>query len=137
MAKLNAYLMFNGNCKEGMDFYKGCLGGKLNVMTYGDAPAGTPIPAGSKGKVMHAKLESGGISVMASDDVDAAVKPGNSVYLCLIGERKGEIDELFKKLSAGGKVVRPLKEEFFGTYGQLTDKFGFNWMFQYGTGQTR
>ncbi len=28
MATLSAYLMFNGNCKEAMEFYKSCLGGK-------------------------------------------------------------------------------------------------------------
>ena len=48
---------------------------------------------------------------------------------------KAEIETLFKKLSAGGHVNTPLKEEFFGTYGDLTDKYGFHWMFQFGTGK--
>ena len=35
----------------------------------------------------------------------------------------------FAKVSAGGKVGHPLKEEFWGsTFGDLTDRFGFRWM---------
>jgi hypothetical protein len=38
LAKLNAYLMFNGDCKEAMEFYKNCFGGKLDVMTISQSP---------------------------------------------------------------------------------------------------
>jgi PhnB protein len=48
-----------------------------------------------------------------------------------------ETEMLFSKLSAGGIIPRPLKAEFFGTYGELTDKYGFLWMFQFGTGQMK
>jgi len=34
-------------------------------------------------------------------------------------------------------VTHALKEEFFGTYGDLVDKYGFSWMFQYGQGQAQ
>jgi uncharacterized glyoxalase superfamily protein PhnB len=32
--------------------------------------------------------------------------------------------------SDGAEVTDPLKEQFFGTYGTLNDKFGVRWMFQ-------
>jgi PhnB protein len=36
---------------------------------------------------------------------------------------------LFERLSEGAEVTDPLKEQFFGTYGALNDKFGVRWMF--------
>ncbi|XUX00077.1 MAG: VOC family protein [Dehalogenimonas sp.] len=137
MATLNAYLMFNGNAKEAMEFYKDCFGGKLDLMTYGDSPMGSQTPAHMKNRVMHSYLESGGIRLMAGDVPEGTITHGDSLFLCLVGGQKGEIQDLFKNLSLGGKVGKPLEEEFFGTYGELTDKFGFKWMFQYGTGQLK
>jgi PhnB protein len=37
---------------------------------------------------------------------------------------------LFERLSEGAEVTDPLKEQFFGTYGALNDKFAVRWMFQ-------
>ena len=71
--------------------------------------------------------------LMASDNLgQEGYKHGNTVSLCLVCGSKEEIETLFSKLSAGGRVKHSLKEEFFGTYGDLTDKYGFNWMFQFG-----
>jgi len=36
----------------------------------------------------------------------------------------------FDKLSQGAEVTNPLKEVFFGVYGDLNDRFGVRWMFQ-------
>jgi PhnB protein len=70
--------------------------------------------------------------LLASDMVGPeGVKKGNDVSLTLVCSSKAEIETSFSKLSAGGKVAHPLKEEFFGTYGDLTDKYGINWMFTY------
>ena len=47
-------------------------------------------------------------------------------------ESREQCDELFAKLSAGGSVVMPLQEMFWGAYfGQWTDRFGINWMVNY------
>jgi PhnB protein len=82
-------------------------------------------------KVMHAALQSDGMVIMASDTLgpEAAVK-GNTISLCLNGTSKSEIEVYFSRLSAGGTVGTALREEFFGTYGSFTDKFGIDWMFQ-------
>jgi PhnB protein len=43
-----------------------------------------------------------------------------------------EIKTYFSKLSAGGKISHPLKDEFWGsTFGMFTDKFGKVWMLNY------
>jgi PhnB protein len=85
-----------------------------------------------KDKIMHFYLKSGNISFMGSDMLQGEPpKHGNRVILCLVCDSKEEIEALFAKVSAGGKINRALKEEFFGTYGEAADKFGFYWMFQY------
>jgi len=133
MAQLNAYLIFNGTAKKAMKFYQKIFGGDLSFMTYGESPMGASMPPEVKKQIMHSDLSSGKIKLMASDMAgEAMLEQGNNVFLCLVCESKDEIKTLFTKLSRGGKVLHPLKEEFFGTYGDLTDKFGTNWMFQYG-----
>lgn len=37
MKELLAYLNFDGNAREAMQFYEKCLGGKLQMMTFCDA----------------------------------------------------------------------------------------------------
>ena len=136
MAQLNAYLMFPGNCREAMEFYKRCLGGELTLMTIGDSPMTAQMPAEMHGKIMHSMIASGKMTLMGSDMVgEERYKPGNTISLCLVCESKEEIETLFSQLSQGGQVKNPLKEEFFGTYGDLTDRYGFNWMFQFGGNQ--
>jgi PhnB protein len=131
MATLNPYLNFNGNCREAMTFYQACLGGKLSVQTFGESQMSEHVPAEMKNRVLHSSLTSGSLVLMASDTMGDVPTSGNNNTLCVVGSAKGEIETLFAKLSAGGNVTHPLKEEFFGTFGDLTDKFGMNWMFQY------
>jgi PhnB protein len=132
MAQLTVYLHFNGDCKQGMEFYKQIFGGELKIMTVGQSPMATQRPE-VKDKILHAILRSEGVVIMASDWITAEErKPGNTVALTLVCQSKEEIKTLYSELKEGGKIKQPLKEEFFGTYGQLIDKFGFNWMFQYG-----
>jgi len=131
MATLNPYLNFNGNCREAMTFYQSCLGGKLDVMTFGDSQMGGQVPAEMKDRVLHSALTSGNLVLMGSDTMGDKPVLGNANTLCVVGSAKGEIEAIFAKLSEGANVTHPLKEEFFGTFGDLTDKYGMNWMFQY------
>lgn len=131
MAQLNVYLSFKGNCKEAMDFYHNCLGGDLSMTTVGDSPIADKMPPEEKNNIMHSTLKNNDILIMASDMMgpEDAVH-GNTMSLCLIGKDKADLEGLFSKLSEGGKITTPLREEFFGTYGDITDKFGIRWMFQ-------
>ena len=136
MAEFNAYLKFNGNAREAMSFYQDCFGGGLNVMTIGESPVKDQMPAEMHDKVMHAQLTSESIMIMGSDLVDdAGLIHGNAVSLVLVCKSKEEIESLFAKLAIGANVATPLGETFFGLYAELTDKYGYNWLLQYGTGQ--
>jgi PhnB protein len=42
MAKINPYLIFNGNCEKAFNFYKSVFGGEFStISTFGDMP---PMP---------------------------------------------------------------------------------------------
>lgn len=134
MATLNPYIHFNGNCREAMNFYKEILGGELFFQTVGESPMAAQMPQ-FKDNILHAALSSGKIMIMASDGMGMEQKPGNNIEQCLVCESKEEIERLFNKLSAGGSVRMPLKEEFFGTFAMFTDKFGIQWMVQFNQAQ--
>jgi PhnB protein len=129
MAQLNAYLHFGGECREAMTFYKSCLGGELELMAVGDSPMAAQMPPAAKNNIMHALLKSGAISIMASDWMaPGTMTKGNNISLSLSCSSNKEADALYAKLSAGGTAAHPLKDEFFGYYGDLKDKFSVNWM---------
>lgn len=138
MAQLNAYLIVQGNCFEMMNFYKECLGGDLIINKVSESPVAAHMPSEKQNDVLHAMLTSGRVRLMASDNMlTQPVNYGDSIHLCVECESKEEIASLFSKLGEGGKISQPLREEFFGTFGSLTDKYGIPWMFQFGTGEQK
>lgn len=130
MMTLTPYLSFNGNCAEAMEFYKSCLGGDLDLQKVGDSPMKSEDPR-KDNQVMHSMLKSDGIVLMASDWImDGQATPGDNVTLTLSGGSLEKLKEYFEKLSRGGSIRQPLQATFFGTYGDLTDKYGIHWAFQ-------
>jgi PhnB protein len=112
-----------------MEFYKTCLGGELKVMTVGESPMAAKMPKNQHKLVLHANLEAGPVNLMASDMLGPErAKKGNMVSLSLSCSNQQEIETLFAKLSEGGKIGHPLSDEFFGTIGDVTDRFGTSWM---------
>ena len=137
MAQLNPYLNFtNNNCREAMNFYKNCLGGELTLQTVGEMPAmAAQMPANMKDSILHATLKSGGISIMASDLNRENPLGGNTFSLCINCDTEAELNAFFSKLSAGGKIIQPVGDMPWGAlYGELTDKYGKLWMFNFHKG---
>ena len=130
MTILTPYLLFDGNCHQAMEFYKSCFGGELALTKVKDSPAKNHLPAVQQDKVLNARLRSGDLEISASDWLrsDQTAIRGNTVCLFLTGGTQ-ELGALFERLSEGAEVSDPLKEQFFGTYGALNDKFGVRWMF--------
>jgi PhnB protein len=133
MKAVNAYLNFNGNCREAMSFYAKCLGAKLDLMTFGDAPGpdGKPAPKEMKDRIMHARVSSGPVQLMASDTMPGTpFQQGNNFSIALECDSPQEVDKLFAALSEKGRVTMPVQETFWATrFGMLTDQFGIAWMF--------
>ncbi len=133
VTELNPYLRFGGNCRQAMTFYKDVFGGELTMQTVGESPVAKTMPAATHKDIMHATLKKGGVVLLGSDMVgEEGVKKGNAIVLALECSSEEEIKSLFAKLSSGGEVTYPLKTEFWGgTFGQLTDKFGVDWMLNF------
>jgi len=133
MSQINPYLSFNGKCREAMTFYQQCLGGELTLQAIKDTPMEAQCPDGMKEQIMHSTLVKGDMLLMASDMIgpEGFVK-GNDIALSVNCNSEDEIKTYFAKLSQDGKIIDPLKEQFWGaTFGVLTDKYGVRWMFNY------
>lgn len=131
MITLTPYLLLDGTCEEAMKFYQHCLGGELALTLVGNSPMKTMFPAAMHHKVLNARLVSANLILSASDWLrpQQTPVPGNTVCLYLNGGSAADLKALFDKLSEGADVTDPLKQEPFGTYGALNDKFGIRWMF--------
>ena len=132
---LSPYLSFkDGKCAEAMKFYNGILGGKLNLMTFGEAPVESTDK--NRDLIMHGALENDTLSFFGSDAMrDNEIIVGNNVQLSINGTDEAKLTEYFNGLAENGEVDHPLKKEFWGDhFGMLTDKYGIRWMINIGEG---
>jgi len=128
--KLHTYLNYGGNCREAFEYYAQHLGGKItSLMTHGQMPGGTVQDPAWAGKVMHARLELGGNSIMGADIPSPPFLPVRSAYLSLSLGSIEEAEQVYAVLSDGGEVSMPIQETFFAhRFAMLRDKFGMLWM---------
>lgn len=134
---ISPYLSFNDNCEEAFNFYRSVFGGEFTtVMRFGD------VPSEHEGfddhrKIMHMELPIGqGTSLMGSDTPAAFenIRPGTNFHISLRVDSPEEADRMFSGLSAGGKILMPMAQAFWGSYfGMLTDKYDVQWMISYAT----
>jgi PhnB protein len=127
---LNPYLSYKGDCAAAFKFYETAIGGKINfVMTYGEAPPGSPVPPDMKDKIMHASMTIGETELMGADaPVQFASTPaGFSVSINV--KTPEEAEKIFAALSDGGSVKVPIGETFWAQrFAMLIDKFSIPWM---------
>ena len=132
MAKINFYLLFNGNCEEAFNFYKSAFG----IDRYGDIPPQNgmpPISEDEKNKIENICLPIAEETVLMGADVCGYMAQntvfGNNFSLYIEADSRGEADRLFAGLSTEGRVTMPMSEAHWGDYfGMFTDKFGVNWL---------
>lgn len=123
MQKITTFLMFEGKAEEAMNFYVSLFpNSKIVNMTRYEKEG-----PGKAGKVATFTLN--GQEYMA---IDSPAKhaftftPAISLYVKC--ETPKEVEDLFKKLSAGGEVFMPLdKYPFSEKFGWVSDKFGVSW----------
>ena len=130
--KMTPYIHFAGNAEEALNFYKEVLGGEIVALNrYGDSPM--PTDEDYKQKIIHARLLFGDNLLMFSDTFKGnAVHTNGNIQLSVEMKDKVQMETVFSQLAAGGKIVMPLQDQFWGaTFGMLTDKFGVSWMFNY------
>jgi len=116
-----------------MTFYQDCLGGELTLETIGESVIVDKMPNIMKRSIMHAVLAKDDLVIMATDMVEErGLIKGNSISMMLNCNSEEEAQSFYHKLSAGGKASHPLQETFWGAlFGDLTDRFGNNWLINY------
>ena len=134
MKIINTYLIFDGNCRKAMEFYKKCLGGALHMNTYSEMPGGSAdLPKKCKDWILHARLTMPSAVLMASDTrPGVAIQQGNNFFVSINCDSIKDAQKLFKALSVKGKVDMPLQETFWAVrFGMLSDQFGIKWMINF------
>jgi PhnB protein len=127
---IQPYLFFDGRCEEAIDFYRRTIDAKVtHVMRFKDVPNACSPGQQHGDKVMHAAIEVGGATVLASDG-ECHGKPNfNGFGLSLNAPSDSEAERLFGALSDGGAVQMPLTQTFFASkFGMVKDRFGVTWM---------
>ncbi|HMK18674.1 MAG TPA: SRPBCC domain-containing protein [Chitinophagaceae bacterium] len=141
-ARVTTYLNFPGKTEEAFNFYKKIFKTEFSgkgIQRFGDIPAEAGHPPVSdiiKNMILHVELPIvGGHVLMATDapsEMGFTLTQGNNMHICLEPETRKETKRLFDALSEGGVITMPLEDMFFGAYfGECTDKYGINWMFNF------
>ena len=139
-SRVTTYLNFPGNTEEAFRFYKSVFGTEFSgkgIQRFGDIPAEAghpPVAENVKKMVLHVELPILGEHVLMATDapkeMGMSVTQGNNMHICLEPSTRAETKRLFDALSKGGTISMPLQDMFFGAYfGECTDRFGINWMF--------
>ena len=137
MAAVNVYLNFMGNTEEAFNFYKSVFGGEFSMFQrFSDTPVAAQMPEGDRSKIMHVTLPVGnGTVIMGTDALESqghTLTTGTNFSIAIAPDTLEEGQKLFNGLAEGGKVGMPMEKMFWGAYfGQLTDKFGIQWMVNY------
>lgn len=127
--QINVYLTFNDNCEEAMNYYKSILGGEFKMKsTFADGPM--EVPEDKKDKIMHIEYHFDGCQILASDSMgEGPCTMGTNFHISVFLPEKERAKETFQKLAEGGQVYMKFEEAFWGgSFGNLVDKFGVQWM---------
>ena len=98
MKQVNAYLNFDGNCRQAMKFYQKCLGAELELTTFGQMP-GMPYKPGS--------------------NISIAIQCDSLVEIERVFTALSENGSVTMPLSETPWAAR---------FGMLRDQFGIHWM---------
>jgi len=135
MARVNAYLSFNGNCEEAFEFYKSVFQKEFKYIgRYKDVPdaARSYFPGCGDDHIMHIGLPISRETILLGADIIDVGRKENNAYkffsLYVSTESKGEADRIFHALTKDGEIKLPISDQFWGSYyGICMDKFGVNW----------
>ena len=124
------YIFFDGKCEEALEFYKGAIDAKVDMMMrFKEAPDQSQMQPNTGEKVMHAAFHVGSTQVLASDGHCAGKPSFQGFGLALNAQNDAEAEKLFTAVGKGGQVLQPLTTTFFASkFGMVADKFGIMWM---------
>jgi predicted 3-demethylubiquinone-9 3-methyltransferase (glyoxalase superfamily) len=127
MQKITPFLWYDSNAEEAVNFYTTVFkNSKVGTLTRYD-DAGAAATGRPKGSVMTVSFNLDGHEFTAIN-AGPAFKLNPSVSFFVNCKTEKEVEDLWNKLSAGGKVLMALdKYPFSEKYGWVEDKFGVSW----------
>lgn len=140
MAKMHAYLNFNGTCEEAFTFYEKVFNTKnMGMHRFGDIPADPnyPMKEEDKNKIMNTAIMINDTTmILGSDCIENfghQLTNGNSTYIMLDTDTAEEAKNLYAALSEGAKKIEmELGEQFWAElYASFQDQFGIWWMIHF------
>ena len=131
MQKIVPNLWFDHNAKEAADFYISIFSdSKINATSYYPKTEEEGLADFQKdlaGCALTVDFELSGYHFTAIN-ADTTFKPNPSISFFYTCNSKEESDELWEKLSEGGKTLMDLgKYPFSEYYGWVQDKYGYSW----------
>lgn len=131
MQRIVPNFWFDHNAEEAVDFYLSVFkDGKINATLHYPKTEEEGLADFQKdlaGKVLTIDFEISGFRFTAIN-ADTTFKPNPSISFFYTCNNKEEMDELWGKLSDGGKALMELGEYPFSKYyGWVQDKFGYSW----------
>jgi PhnB protein len=128
--QVNPYLNFNGQCETAFKFYEQILGGKITfMMTWGEAPAASELPAESHKLIMHATLAVTGGVIMGADAPPDRYQQPKGINVSIHVKETADGERIFDALSKDGTVQMPFQKTFWSPgFGMCVDRFGIPWM---------
>jgi len=131
MIEINAYLSFDGTCREAFERYQKVFRGKIeSSFTFGETPAAEHVPAEARDRIMHTTLKIGNHAIMGSDTPPGQpYEAPRGIYVSINLDETAEAERIFRELSEGGQVVMPIEKTFWAErFGMTVDQFGTPWM---------
>jgi len=127
---ITPYLVFNGDCKDVLDFYRSVFHcNEPKVLPYGDyMPEGSKTPPELlRTWVMHAEMVICGTNVWFADDATPTNK-GENIRLSTTVPTGKDAAAIFDALCTGGQVTLLPTETFYSVFhAAVTDMYGVNW----------
>lgn len=131
MATVSTYLNFKAQTEAAFELYRSVFGteyaGPIHRIKDLPPTPGKQLSEEEGNRIMHMALPILGGHLLMGTDVPQ-VTGGNNVSIMLQPDSREEADRLYAALSAGGNVIMPLADMFWGAYfGQFVDRFGVQW----------
>jgi predicted 3-demethylubiquinone-9 3-methyltransferase (glyoxalase superfamily) len=127
MQKITPFLWFNDNAEEAVNFYTSLFDDSkiLNVTRYDEAGAKASGQKAGSAMTVAFKLEGQNFTALNSGP---HFKLNQSISFFVYCESDSKIENVFSKLSEGGRILFPLaKYDWSPRYAWVVDKFGLSW----------